>query len=303
MAVSAQTEIPSQLDRSAVNRGGYGRSRLRDRPGIGQGRGRGHSDRPRRSEEAVGNGEDQPRSVRRSGKLRASRSRQPRVHRRFLAADAFPTVTGSPDQQCRSDGAAAPASHSGWLQMQFGTNYLGHFALTARLMPLLRRASAPRVVNVSSLAHRTASIDFNDLQGVRSYSPWKAYGQSKLAMLMFSLELQRRSDTVGWNLTSNAAHPGFARTGLFASGPGGLLSLATDFAAPFFGQSATDGARPILFAATSPKARPGAYYGPGGIGELRGTPAPALIMPRARTSATAARLWDVSEKLAETSFN
>jgi hypothetical protein len=94
-------------------------------------------------------------------------------------------------------------------------------------------------------------------------------------MLMFALELQRRSDAAGWNLTSNAAHPGFARTGLFASGPGGLLSLASEFAAPFSGQSAADGARPILFAATSPKARPGDYYGPGGIGELRGAPAPA----------------------------
>jgi NAD(P)-dependent dehydrogenase (short-subunit alcohol dehydrogenase family) len=188
-------------------------------------------------------------------------------------------------------------------EMQFGTNYLGHFALTTRLMPLLRRASGPRVVSVSSLAHRTAFIDFDDLQGARVYSPWKAYGQSKLAMLIFALELQRRSDAAGWNLTSNAAHPGFARTGLFASGPGGLLSLATDFAAPFFGQSAADGARPILFAATSPRAKPGAYYGPGGIGELRGAPAPALIMPQARDAATAARLWDASEKLAGTSFD
>ena len=188
-------------------------------------------------------------------------------------------------------------------EMQFGTNYLGHFALTARLMPLLRRASGPRVVSVCSLAHRTGFIDFDDLQGARVYSPWKAYGQSKLAMLIFALELQRRSDSSGWNLTSNAAHPGFARTGLFASGPGGLLSLATDFAAPFLGQSAADGARPILFAATSPKVKPGAYYGPGGIGELRGAPAPALIMPQARDAATAARLWDVSEKLAGTSFD
>jgi NAD(P)-dependent dehydrogenase (short-subunit alcohol dehydrogenase family) len=76
-------------------------------------------------------------------------------------------------------------------EMQFGTNYLGHFVLAARLIPLLRRASEPRVVNVSSLAHRTAFIDFDDLQGARAYSPWKAYGQSKLAMLMFALELQR----------------------------------------------------------------------------------------------------------------
>jgi NAD(P)-dependent dehydrogenase (short-subunit alcohol dehydrogenase family) len=201
-------------------------------------------------------------------------------------------VMALPRRQTTSDG----------FEMQFGTNYLGHFALTARLMPLLRRSSGPRVVSVSSLAHRTGSIDFDDLQGTRLYSPWKAYGQSKLACLMFALELQRRSDSAGWNLTSNAAHPGFSRTNLFASGPGGLLSVATDFAAPFFGHSAADGARPILFAATSPQAKPGAYYGPGGFGELRGAPAPALIMPRARDAATAARLWDVSEKLTGTSF-
>jgi len=202
-------------------------------------------------------------------------------------------VMALPRRQTTADG----------FEMQLGTNYLGHFALTARLMPLLRRASGPRVVNVSSLAHRTGFIDFADLQGARVYSPWKAYGQSKLAALMFALELQRRSDAKGWNLTSTAAHPGFARTNLFAGGPGGLLSLATDFAAPFFGQSAADGARPILFAATSPKAKPGAYYGPGGIGELRGAPAPALTMPQARDATTAARLWDVSEKLTSTSFD
>ena len=201
-------------------------------------------------------------------------------------------VMALPRRQTTADG----------FEMQFGTNYLGHFALTARLMPLLRRSSGPRVVSVSSLAHRTGFIDFDDLQGERVYSPWKAYGQSKLATLMFALELQRRSDAAGWNLISSAAHPGFARTNLFASGPGGLISLATDFAAPLFGHSAADGARPILFAATSPEAKPGAYYGPGGIGELRGAPAPALIMPQARDAATAARLWDVTEKLTGTSF-
>jgi hypothetical protein len=122
------------------------------------------------------------------------------------------------------------------------------------------------------------------------------------ATLMFAFEMKRRSDAAAWNLISNAAHPGFARTNLFASGPGGLLSIATDFAAPLFGHSAVDGARPILFAATSREARPGAYYGPGGFGELRGAPAPALIMPRARDAAAAARLWDVSGKLTGTSF-
>jgi NAD(P)-dependent dehydrogenase (short-subunit alcohol dehydrogenase family) len=201
-------------------------------------------------------------------------------------------VMALPRRQTTADG----------FEMQFGTNHLGHFALTARLMPLLRRASAPRVVSLSSLAHRTGLIDFGDLQGERVYSPWKAYGQSKLACLMFALELQRRSDAAGWNLTSIAAHPGFARTNLFAGGPGGLVSLATDFAAPFFGHSAADGARPILFAATSPNAKPGAYYGPGGFSELRGAPAAALVMPQARDAAAAARLWDVSAKLTNTAF-
>jgi NAD(P)-dependent dehydrogenase (short-subunit alcohol dehydrogenase family) len=158
------------------------------------------------------------------------------------------------------------------------------------------------VVSVSSLAHRTGFIDFGDLQAERVYAPWKAYGQSKLATLMFALELQRRSDAAGWKLLSDAAHPGFARTNLFASGPGGLLSLATDFAAPFFGHSAADGAGPILFAATSAEAKPGAYYGPGGIGELRGAPARAMIMPQARDAAAAARLWEASEQLTGTSF-
>jgi NAD(P)-dependent dehydrogenase (short-subunit alcohol dehydrogenase family) len=201
-------------------------------------------------------------------------------------------VMALPRRQTTADG----------FEMQFGTNHLGHFALTARLMPLLRRAGGSRVVSVSSLAHRTGRIDFNDLQGARIYSAWKAYGQSKLACLMFALELQRRSDAAGWNVTSIAAHPGFARTNLFTSGPGGLLSLATDFAAPLFGHSAADGAQPILFAATSAEAKPGGYYGPGGLGELRGAPARALIMPQARDAAAAARLWDVSGTLTGTSF-
>jgi NAD(P)-dependent dehydrogenase (short-subunit alcohol dehydrogenase family) len=201
-------------------------------------------------------------------------------------------VMALPRRQTTADG----------FEMQFGTNHLGHFALTARLLPLLRRARAPRVVSVSSLAHRTGMIDFNDLQGTRLYAPWKAYGQSKLATLMFALELARRSEAAGWNVTSNAAHPGFARTNLFSSGPGGLVSLATEFAAPFFAQSAADGARPLLFAATSPDAKAGAYYGPGGIGELRGAPATALIMPQARDAKAAARLWDVSASLTGTSF-
>jgi NAD(P)-dependent dehydrogenase (short-subunit alcohol dehydrogenase family) len=303
MAGSAQAEIPSQLGRSAVVTGatgglGYEIALALSKAGAeviltGRDERKGWSAIETISREAAG------AKTRYESLDLANLASIADFSQRMLSRQSLDVLINNagvmalPRRQTTADG----------FEMQFGTNYLGHFALTARLMPLLRRASGPRVVNVSSLAHRTAFIDFDDLQRARVYSPWKAYGQSKLAMLMFGLELQRRSGAAGWNLTSNAAHPGFARTGLFANGPGGLLSLASDFAAPFFGQSATDGARPILFAATSPKARPGAYYGPSGIGELRGAPAPALIMPQASDAARAARLWDVSEKLTETSFN
>ncbi len=110
-------------------------------------------------------------------------------------------VMALPTRQTTADG----------FEMQFGTTYLGHYALTARLLARLRSARQPRVVNLSSIAHRTGFIQFSDLQGERLYSPWKAYNQSKLAMLMFALELQRRGDAAGWNLISNAAHPGWAR--------------------------------------------------------------------------------------------
>ena len=202
-------------------------------------------------------------------------------------------VMALPTRQTTADG----------FEMQFGTNYLGHYALTAQLLPLLRSSHQPRVVNLSSIAHRTGFIHFSDLQGERLYSPWKAYNQSKLAMLMFALELQRRSDAAGWKLMSNASHPGWARTDLFANGPGfGLISLASQFAAPLFSQSAESGALPTLFAATSPQAEGGGYYGPNGLYELKGPPAPARIMPQAMDKAGAGKLWDVSQQLTGVSF-
>jgi NAD(P)-dependent dehydrogenase (short-subunit alcohol dehydrogenase family) len=190
-------------------------------------------------------------------------------------------------------------------EMQFGVNYLGHHALTLRLLPLLRAAAAPRVVSLSSIAHKTGFIDFADLQGNRLYDPWKAYAQSKLAMLIFAVELQRRSDAGGWGLTSTAAHPGWARTDLLANGPGKswLLPLASQFVAPFFSQSAEDGALPTLFAATPPAAKRGGYYGPDGLFELKGNPAPAMVMPHARSAPVAARLWDVTEQLTEAALS
>ncbi len=192
-------------------------------------------------------------------------------------------------------------------ELQFGTNYLGHFALAAHLLPHLRAAPHPRVVSLASLAHRRGRIDFEDLQGARNYRPWKAYSQSKLAMLLFARELQRRSDAADWGLASFAAHPGWARTDLVANGPAsrGVAALVSQFAAlaaPLFIQSAAAGALPILYAATSPDAQPGAYYGPDGAGEIRGHPSLSKLSPAAQDAATAAKLWAVSEQVTGVRF-
>lgn len=191
-------------------------------------------------------------------------------------------------------------------ELQFGTNYLGHYALTARLLPWLSKGASPRVVNVSSGAHKMlADIHFDDLQWQRRYAPWRAYAQSKLAMLMFALELQRRSDADGWGVLANAAHPGYARTDLIASGPGerGVLAwLNRSFLKPWASQSAADGALPTIYAATAPQARAGGYYGPRDRFELKGPVAEAAVSARARDEAIATRLWDVSAKLTGVSW-
>jgi len=189
-------------------------------------------------------------------------------------------------------------------ELQFGTNYLGHFALTAQLLPLLRRSQRPRVVNLSSLAHRNGAIRFDDLQSTRRYRPWQAYCQSKLAMLIFAVELQRRSDAHGWGLISNAAHPGYARTDLIPNGPGtgGFFMRINLLLQPLVSHSAAAGALPTLFAATSPEARGAGYYGPNGFSEMKGQPAAAYIAPQAKDAAVAKRLWTISEQLTGISF-
>jgi NAD(P)-dependent dehydrogenase (short-subunit alcohol dehydrogenase family) len=184
-------------------------------------------------------------------------------------------------------------------ELQFGTNHLSHFALTALLLPLLRKAQAPRVVNVSSLAHRGGKIDFANLQAERKYNSWPAYQQSKLANLLFTFELQRRSDAYGWGLMSNAAHPGFARTDLIPNGPGtgGLKGIGMKALGSFMSHSAEAGALPTLYAATAPEAVPNGYYGPNGLYELKGPVAPAKVLPQAKDQAVARKLWEVSEQL------
>jgi NAD(P)-dependent dehydrogenase (short-subunit alcohol dehydrogenase family) len=184
-------------------------------------------------------------------------------------------------------------------ELQFGTNHLSHFALTALLLPLLRKVQAPRVVNVSSLAHRGGKIDFGNLQAERKYNSWAAYQQSKLANLLFTFELQRRSDAYGWGLMSNAAHPGYARTELIPNGPGtgGLKGIGMKVLGSFLSHSAAAGALPTLFAATSSEAAPNGYYGPNGFYELKGLVAPAQVFPQAKDEAVARKLWEVSEQL------
>ena len=192
-------------------------------------------------------------------------------------------------------------------ELQFGVNYLGHFALTAWLMPALLRAEAgARVVQVSSVAHRRGRMAWDDLQGDRRYNAWTAYSQSKLAMLIFALELARRAKAQSWPLVSVAAHPGWAATDLIANGPGGggpsLKGRVLDAGFRLFAQSAADGALPLIHAAAAPDAQAGGYYGPTGLGEIRGPPGPARVMPQARDSEAGKRLWTVSETLARVGF-
>lgn len=183
-------------------------------------------------------------------------------------------------------------------ERQFGVNFLGHFALTAHLIPLLRKAAAPRTVQLSSLAHRRGRINFEDLQAERRYSPWEVYSQTKLAMLMFALELGRRADAARWGLLSTAAHPGWANTRLMANGPGSVWSgRLLQMVSPLFMQSSAAGAWPTLYAATSGGASQGGYYGPQGKGEIKGPPGPAKVASQALNEAVAARLWGVAEEL------
>jgi len=188
-------------------------------------------------------------------------------------------------------------------ELQFGTNYLGHFALTAQLLPLLRKGNKPRVVNLSSLAARSGTINFDDLQAQHSYRPMSAYSQSKLACLMFAFELQRRSNAAGWGIQSIAAHPGISRTDLLPNGAGAWSApgMARRYMWFLF-QPVAQGALPTLFAATSPQAQSGTYYGPDKLGETRGYPAIAKIPPQALDTSVAARLWVESEELTETVF-
>jgi NAD(P)-dependent dehydrogenase (short-subunit alcohol dehydrogenase family) len=192
-------------------------------------------------------------------------------------------------------------------EMQLGTNHLGHFALTGLLLPSILRTPGARVVTVSSSAHGFGRIRFDDLNGERSYGKWSAYGQSKLANLLFAYELQRKLAVAGSGAISVAAHPGFAATNLQLVGPQmegsrfGVRSMA--LVNRLMAQSAAMGALPQIYAATFPLVRGGDFIGPDGFMEQRGFPVRVKSNARSRDEAAATRLWAISEELTGVTYS
>jgi NAD(P)-dependent dehydrogenase (short-subunit alcohol dehydrogenase family) len=182
-------------------------------------------------------------------------------------------------------------------ELQFGTNHLGHFALTGRLIGAMEGREDARVVTLSSQAHRMGRIAFDNLGGDRHYFRWRAYGQSKLANLLFALELERRLSAAGSAIKSMAAHPGYAATNLQSAAAPLVDRLVMKVSNLVIAQSDDMGALPVLFAATEPGLPGGTYAGPDGIGEQRGHPHVVSPSGAARDEATAKRLWAISEEM------
>ena len=191
-------------------------------------------------------------------------------------------------------------------ERQFATNFLGPFALTALLSPHLRQREGSRIVIVSSSVTKWAKMDFGNLQGERRYRPMmQAYSQSKLADLLFALELHRRLTICGSPVSATSAHPGYAITNLQTSGPGSgpsVLRMASSILRPFLSQDAARGALPTLFAAVAPQAISGNYYGPDGFFELKGYPKTVPIPTAAQDPRDAQRLWNEAERLTGITF-
>lgn len=217
-------------------------------------------------------------------------------------ADAFRKNHGQLHILCNNAGVMAiPYRRTpDGFEMQMGTNHFGHFALTGLLIDLLLANEGARVVTVSSGMHRIGTIRFDDINWEHGYRKWLAYGQSKLANLLFCIELERRLEKSGAKLISVACHPGYAATNLQAAGAkmtgSSLMESLTGVANSIFAQSAAMGALPTLYAAVSPDVRGGDYIGPQGLTEMWGYPAKTGRSKAAQDSAAAARLWQVSEQ-------
>ncbi len=214
-------------------------------------------------------------------------------------ADEFKSEYGRLDLLINNAGVMIPpyAKTADGFELQFGTNHLGHFALTAQLMSVLAETPGSRVVNVASGAHKAGMIDFDDLDWAkRRYSAWRAYGASKIANLYFTYELDRRLKAAGIGVIANAAHPGYSATELQRTMPLGTIVNA------LFAQSSAMGALPTLRAATDADSDGGDYFGPSGILEMRGYPVKVNSNDLSKDQAIAARLWEVSEKLTAVTF-
>jgi NAD(P)-dependent dehydrogenase (short-subunit alcohol dehydrogenase family) len=204
-------------------------------------------------------------------------------------------VMTPPDRRTTTDG----------FELQFGTNHLGHFALVSHLLPLLRAGRA-RVTSQLSIAANRNAVNWDDLNWERSYHPFRAYSQSKIALGLFGLELGRRSAAAGWGITSNLSHPGIAPTNLLAARPevgrdgdGTEVRLIRALSARGILVGTVETAQlPALYAATSPGAGNGGFYGPSGLGHLGGPPAEQKLYRRLRGTEDARRVWQVSEELA-----
>jgi NAD(P)-dependent dehydrogenase (short-subunit alcohol dehydrogenase family) len=181
-------------------------------------------------------------------------------------------------------------------EMQFGTNHLGHFALTGLLLETISGTPGARVVMVSSTAERFGRMNFDNLNAEQSYDKQAAYGQSKLANLLFTAELQRRFEAAGMDAIAVAAHPGWTTTNLQRHTRLRLLN-------PIFAQGPEMGALPTLYAATSPDVRGGDYFGPGGFMQMRGYPTKVKPTDRSKDEADAKKLWEVSEEVTGITFN
>ncbi|MCU1717677.1 oxidoreductase [Pseudomonas sp. 5P_3.1_Bac2] len=196
-------------------------------------------------------------------------------------------------------------------ELTLAIGHLGHFALTSHLLPVLLQARAPRVITTSSLVHRQGIIDRDDLQLLQHYEAQRAYNQTKLANLLFAQELQRRAERAGTALISVAAHPGVARTGIgrnrsrqgSLSWKDQMVGAVLKVIMPLLGQDADKGAQPLLYAATQKDIEPGGFYGPSGLGEMKGPPKAARIGGMATDQALAHWLWETSEHLCEVNYD
>ncbi len=220
-------------------------------------------------------------------------------------SDALHADEGSLDLLINNAGLMAPPRRetADGFEVQIGTNHLGHFALTGRLIDLLLGVDGARVVTLSSGAHRIGKMTFDDLQRKERYFRWTAYGQSKLANLLFMFELDRRLRAAGSDVLSVAAHPGYAATNLQSSNAPLVDKVVMAVANKVIAQSAAMGALPTLYAATEPGLVGGTFIGPDGPGEQRGFPQPVGCTDAARDEVAARRLWSTSEELTGVTFD